>query len=461
MTKRLYSTEQVLDALLSDDEDFALDDENKPMMAGSDDEFSDMEVVPDDEDDVDEALAQVEPPSPVHSPLSPSTSPSAFPADSSLSPSTNAHPLSPSTHTPLSPSTHAHPVSQLTHAPPLSRSTHAPPLSRSTHAPPLSPSTHAAPLSPSIHTVTPPSTHTVTAPAPPTVPLTVPPTWSHTLTPVTIQPFTSPVGPTVPIPESPMDIFSLCFTEHFLQGIVGESNRYAQQVMGQERFYRWTKITLPELRAYMGFCNLMGINKLPCIEDYWRRDPSLHYSPIADRITRDRFRDITRYCHFVNNDTLIPRGSPGHDRLGKVRPVMSHLSAKFSELYNPHRETAVDEAMIKFQGRSSLKQLYMPMKPIKRGIKVWVLADSHTGYFCKFQVYTGRGDSPEKGLGSRVVKSLMEPLKKFHHVYFDNFFTSEQLLVDLERDGIYACGTPRKDRRGFPPALKQVKFKQR
>ena len=117
--------------------------------------------------------------------------------------------------------------------------------------------------------------------------------------------------------------------------------------------------------------------------------------------------------------------------------------------------------MIKFQGRSSLKQ-YMPMKPIKRGIKVWVLADSHTGYFCKFQVYTGRGDSPEKGLGSRVVKSLTEPLKKkFHHVYFDNFFTSEQLLVDLERDGIYACGTARKDRRGFPPALKQVKFKQR
>ena len=33
MTKRLYSTEQVLDALLSDDEDFALDDEDEPMMA--------------------------------------------------------------------------------------------------------------------------------------------------------------------------------------------------------------------------------------------------------------------------------------------------------------------------------------------------------------------------------------------------------------------------------------------
>ncbi|KAG0438050.1 hypothetical protein HPB47_017166 [Ixodes persulcatus] len=31
---------------------------------------------------------------------------------------------------------------------------------------------------------------------------------------------------------------------------------------------------------------------------------------------------------------------------------------------------------------------YMPMKPkIKRGFKVWSLADSQTGYFLKFQLY--------------------------------------------------------------------------
>ena len=34
-------------------------------------------------------------------------------------------------------------------------------------------------------------------------------------------------------------------------------------------------------------------------------------------------------------------------------------------------ECAIDEAMVKYKGRSSLKQ-YLPMKPIKRGFKVWV-----------------------------------------------------------------------------------------
>ena len=212
--------EQVLDALLSDDEEFGLNDE--PMMAGSDDEFSDLRVASDDDDDIDETPAPV---------------------------STR------------------HPYLQCT-----LRSLHLYSLCQ-------------------LHL------------------LTVPPTWSDTLTPVTIQPFTSPVGPTIPIPESPIGIFKLFFTEDVLQAIVDESNRYAKQVIRQERFDQWTKITLPELRAYVGFCILMGINKLPCIEDYWRCDPALHNSALAERITRDRFCDIAKYIHFVNNDTLIPRGS--------------------------------------------------------------------------------------------------------------------------------------------------------
>ena len=75
---------------------------------------------------------------------------------------------------------------------------------------------------------------------------------------------------------------------------------------------------------------------------------------------------------------------------------------------------------------------------------MWVLGDSHTGYFTKFEVYCGKGTSPEKHLGTRVVKALTDPMKgKFHHLYFDNFFTSEALMVDLEKEGLYACGTAR------------------
>ena len=121
-------------------------------------------------------------------------------------------------------------------------------------------------------------------------------------------------------------------------------------------------------------------------------------------------------------------------------------------------EVAVDEAMIKFQGRSSLKQ-YMPLKPTKWGIKVWILADSYNGNFSQFEVYTWKkGNTAEKDLGMRVVKTLTAELKgKRHHVFFDNFFTNE-CLQDLLADDINSCGTGRKDRKRFPPELKQVKL---
>ena len=70
----------------------------------------------------------------------------------------------------------------------------------------------------------------------------------------------------------------------------------------------------------------------------------------------------------------MPRGSHGLD----------HISKKFAEVYKPNRDIAVDEAMIKFQGRSCLKQ-YMPIKSIKYGIEVCVAADSANGYISRFK----------------------------------------------------------------------------
>ena len=49
--------------------------------------------------------------------------------------------------------------------------------------------------------------------------------------------------------------------------------------------------------------------------------------------------------------------------------------------------------MVLFKERSSLKQ-YNPMKPIKRGYKLWVRTDMD-GYISKFDVYQGRNTIPK------------------------------------------------------------------
>ena len=60
--------------------------------------------------------------------------------------------------------------------------------------------------------------------------------------------------------------------------------------------------------------------------------------------------------------------------------------------------------MIKFKGCSSLKQ-YVPLKPVKCGIKTWVRADAQNGIMYELSVYTGKeGDQTETNLGAKVVK---------------------------------------------------------
>ena len=255
-------------------------------------------------------------------------------------------------------------------------------------------------------------------------------------------------------------MFLAFFTPELIDYIVVETNRYASVCLssthcGDGPVHQW-ETDSNEVKAYLGLCILMGMNKLPDLYDYWSTGEAFHYTPVASRITRKRFLEIQRYLHFTNNDNIVSRGEPGYDRLAKVRPVIQSVQQSFLANYKPHKENAIDEAMIKYKGRSALKQ-YLPLKPIKRGFKVWVRADSINGYMCDFEVYTGKDGSPEQHLRSKVVKKLSRPLVGGrYHLYFDNFFSSLELFDDLLEDDLYACGTFRRDRKGIPASIKEA-----
>ena len=270
-----------------------------------------------------------------------------------------------------------------------------------------------------------------------------------------MQEFTQPVGPACSLPATILGVFKLFFTAAVIEYIVNETNRYARECMGDDTFAKWVPVTAAEIEAYLGFMILMGINRLPPLRDYWRCDPAYHYGPVADHIPRDRFFEISRYLHFVDNTEILPRSHPNFDRLWKVRPIINMVSETFLNNYNPHMQNAVDEAMIPFKGRSSLKQ-YMPKKPVKRGFKVWVRADSLNGYICQFAVYVGKeGERVEVGLGQKVVEKLTRELVGGqYHIYYDNFFTGVELAQNLLADGIYSCGTIRSNRKNIPEDLK-------
>jgi hypothetical protein len=131
--------------------------------------------------------------------------------------------------------------------------------------------------------------------------------------------------------------------------------------------------------------------------------------------------------------------------------------------------------MVKYKGKYCSARQYMPKKPIKCGLKVWVMVDATSHIISDFEVYCsksmatlgggggGMSQGAEKNLAHRVVTNLTAGLdNKGHVITMDNFFTSVGLFRDLKRRGIYATGTMRSNRIGLHPNMKKIKeFRRR
>ena len=101
---------------------------------------------------------------------------------------------------------------------------------------------------------------------------------------------------------------------------------------------------------------------------------------------------------------------------------------------------------------------YLPKKPTKFGIKVFVNSEAKTGYVLSFDIYTGKVVSRDKSTSvchSVVVMHLLESyLGKGHWVFMDNYYSSPKLFAELYTKNTYATGTVRQIRKQFPESLK-------
>ena len=174
--------------------------------------------------------------------------------------------------------------------------------------------------------------------------------WTTTPSHISVESCTVPVGPLVPTSRDPLEMFSHFFSEDILSLIVRETNRFAVECLATTNTTATWETNLEEVKAYLGFMKVMGVNRLPEIRDYWSMDTKLNNTFISSRITCKRFEEISRYLHFADNTTLPLRDEPGFHRLQKVMPIITAMREKFEGNYNPHPQNSIDEAMIPFKG---------------------------------------------------------------------------------------------------------------
>ena len=159
--------------------------------------------------------------------------------------------------------------------------------------------------------------------------------------------------------STPTDIF-LVLIGDIIDNIVYQSSLYATQ---KDKVLNLKK---EELLTFVGMNFFMGYNTRPAWRDHYSSAPDHNNALLCKTMPRDRFSIILSHLH-CNDNSQMPRDCK--NKLYKIRFMIDALNKKFQEVYNGTRELSVDESMIKFKGRSVLKQ-YLPIKPIKRGYKL-------------------------------------------------------------------------------------------
>ena len=177
---------------------------------------------------------------------------------------------------------------------------------------------------------------------------------------------------------------------------------------------------------------------------------TLHHRSV---MPRDRFLQL-----FWNLHLCSPSASAGSPRATKVQSLLDLLCPRFESAFKLGEFVAVDEAMIAFRGRASFRQ-YVCGKPHPYRIKAFFLADSATGYVHRFRLYFSKETNiihnPSLLQTTRTVLTLTEPLQGLrHHIITNWFYTSPELAVELESQGLPFTGTVQVNRRGMPLAMK-------
>ena len=145
-----------------------------------------------------------------------------------------------------------------------------------------------------------------------------------------------------------------------------------------------------------------------------------------------------------------------------MRPVIDHLKSKFSEVLSNNSGQSIDEHVVKFKGRSGMKQ-YIKSQLIKCGFKFWFRCSSKSGYLHQMDIYLGRKQRLEfnVSLGEEVILQLTKGLEQsFCTVYFGSFFNSPKLIEKLFQKDIYGIGTVRADRKQMPKMIDNKQMKR-
>ena len=280
--------------------------------------------------------------------------------------------------------------------------------------------------------------------------------WSERVTRVDTQFHGDHVGPTNIPDHINHESTALSFLELFLDAdfwglLCRQTNLRDEQVKQSKPASYYAKnfrpVAVPELKAFLGLRLQMEKCVIkPRYESYWQgagHNFIAHTPGFREVMERDRFIALWGFLHVDQTDEAVEKS----DKIYKVRPMLDRMLPLFRRYYSPRQQLSLDEGMIPTKNRLAIKQ-YIRDKPVRWGIKSFLLCEAKTGYILDAEIYTGRVRDrhwPLLGSAGSVVRRLVENSQvtnKNHMLFMDRFYNSVALFHMLKKElGVLAAGT--------------------
>lgn len=240
------------------------------------------------------------------------------------------------------------------------------------------------------------------------------------------------------------------FVNHFITNEILEFI-YKMSIKSLKRHYpkKYHSRTfgLNDLMAFIVCIQYCGIVRIPNIKLIWDKKAKFFYnSEIAEIISYKTFTNINSCL------SCISKRDYSGKKISNTPKIINLFNALMKKTYSPGENLCIDEGIIPFKGRSSFK-VFNPAKPTKWGLKIYMLAESKTGFLLNMRICS---------ISSTLTDITLEMMNNYknlgHKLYMDNFYNSFKLCSRFKEIGVQVCGTLR-ERRGGPKNLKDLKRK--
>ena len=132
---------------------------------------------------------------------------------------------------------------------------------------------------------------------------------------------------------------------------------------------KWKIPTYEEVRCFIGLLMWTSLVRMPNRRSYFTNSQIYDLPHFKAHTTCNRFQQLFSMLHFANN-TQIPATFNTAQRFeAKLGNLLTAVNKNSASLLTPARALSIDEMMVKFYGRSVLRQ-YIKAKPNKYGIKL-------------------------------------------------------------------------------------------